>query len=504
MNAPAPAPAETRTLPPQRRRLRLPQLPKWVDSAFVVAGLGLLIWVVSRYPLAEVGGACRRLGLPVLWVLLLPLGWHASGAGAVWVLFGKRIAWRKILWARLAAEAYNSLFFSIGGEPFRVRFLSRFVPTDQVLATLIRDRVLEMTSGYFVSATFLLLGLRHYPLAPSLRVALGVYAAVTVALALAGTALVLTRLPGRAGAFIFRAVGGSTAALPATLPAKTVLTVLPFYVVSRALGVLEIGVLLHLLGGRLSLTEAGFFDGVLNFAGTVGFFLPGALGVFEGTSVLMFKVLGLGGAQGIVFGLVRRARMLLMSAAGVALHWLGRQALASSAASPSPSSWKQALRRHAYTLFCAPRGIGRPQPVTQWDGEYSDGKWRKLDSAAQLGHYALIAAYVSHLYPEAPRIADVGCGHGRLFQLLQRSGFRQLRRSRRLSRGDPPGSNRSCPPTRASWLPTSRPGTPTIDTTSSSSTNRSTMQPIRCGSSRAMPRSSAKGASWYCRSGRAR
>ncbi|MCU1276508.1 MAG: NodS family protein, partial [bacterium] len=45
-------------------------------------------------------------------------------------------------------------------------------------------------------------------------------------------------------------------------------------------------------------------------------------------------------------------------------------------------------------------------------------------SAAQLGHYAIIAAYVGHLFPSAPSIVDVGCGHGRLFELLRRSGFR--------------------------------------------------------------------------------
>ncbi|MGZ3429776.1 MAG: class I SAM-dependent methyltransferase, partial [Polyangia bacterium] len=58
-----------------------------------------------------------------------------------------------------------------------------------------------------------------------------------------------------------------------------------------------------------------------------------------------------------------------------------------------------------------------------WEREYGDGKWQKLDSTAQLGHYALIAGYVSHLFPEAPSIVDIGCGHGRLHQLLRRSPF---------------------------------------------------------------------------------
>ncbi len=410
--------------PAQRRRFRLPQVPKWVDSLFALVGAALLVWVVSRYPLAAIAGAVRQLGPWVAVVLVLPLGWHASGAAAVCALLDRRIAWRKVFWARLAAEAYNSLFFSVGGEPFRVRFLSRFVASDEVVAALIRDRVFDMTSGYLVSAIFLFVGLRRFELPAALGVALALYAAVTFALGVAGAALVVTPLPARVGGVVLRALGGATTSLPARLPARTMLTVLPLYLVSRALGVLELGVLLRLLGGRFDVGEAGFFDGVLNAAGAVSFFVPGALGAFEGTSVLLFRILGLGGAQGVVFGLVRRARMLLISIAGVALHWLGRRAMPDAAAPRPPGEWSRALRRHAYTLLRAPRGIGRPQAAAEWDREYSDGKWRKLDSAAQLGHYAVIAGYVSELFPAPPSIVDIGCGHGRLHQLLRRSPYR--------------------------------------------------------------------------------
>ena len=114
--------------------------------------------------------------------------------------------------------------------------------------------------------------------------------------------------------------------------------VVPFYVVARALGVLEKGTLICLLTGRFDVVEAGFFDGVLNAAGAMSFFVPGALGVFEGTSVYLFTLLGLGGPQGVVFGLVRRARMLLISAIGVVLHWLGRNAMAQAATAAKRAS----------------------------------------------------------------------------------------------------------------------------------------------------------------------
>jgi hypothetical protein len=333
---PVPPPATINPPTPSRRRFRWPRIPKWVDSAFVICGVAMLVYVVSRYPLAEIAAACRRLGPLVAIVFVLPLGWQLSGAAAVYVLLARRVEWKKILWARFAADAYNSLFFSVGGEPFRVRFLSRFVSTDQVVSALLRDRIFDMISGYFVSAAFLFVGLRRYPLAPALSAALYAYASVTLGLGIVGTLLVTTRLPSRLGAVIFRVVGGSATAPLIKLPVRSLLQVVPFYVVSRALGVLEKGILICLLTGRFDVTEAGFVDGVLNAAGAVSFFVPGAIGVFEGTSVYLFTLLGLGGPQGVVFGLVRRARMLLISAAGVALHWLGRNAMAQSAPATKP------------------------------------------------------------------------------------------------------------------------------------------------------------------------
>jgi hypothetical protein len=318
-------PATIRTPPPARRRFRWPKIPKWVDSAFAILGLATLVYVVSRYPLGQIAAECRAIGPRVVLVFLLPLGWILSGATAVYLLLERRVTWRRVLWARFAADAYNALFFSVGGEPFRVRFLSRFVSTDQVLSALLRDRMLDMISGYLVSAVFLFISLGRYTLPSALSAGLYAYAAVTFVLGLAGALLVTSRLPARFGGFVLRALGGSANSPLTRLPTRELVRVLPFYALSRALGVLENGALIWLLGGRFDLVLAGFFDGALNAAGAISFFVPGSLGVYEGISVYLFNLLALGGPQGVVFGLVRRARMLTFNAIGVALHWLGRR-----------------------------------------------------------------------------------------------------------------------------------------------------------------------------------
>lgn len=82
------------------------------------------------------------------------------------------------------------------------------------------------------------------------------------------------------------------------------------------------------------------------------------------------------------------------------------------------------MRRWWYTLVDAPRALGRPQPAHEWDADYDSGRWDGLESAAQVAHYAVIAGYIQHLYPQGAAVIDAGCGHGVLFRQLQCSPLR--------------------------------------------------------------------------------
>jgi SAM-dependent methyltransferase len=81
----------------------------------------------------------------------------------------------------------------------------------------------------------------------------------------------------------------------------------------------------------------------------------------------------------------------------------------------------KAAKRLYYDAFLAPRGYGRTLPQATWDLQYKQGDWEHLFSIDELAHYMVIAGYMQHLF-ESPRVLDVGCGPGRLLQLL--SAFR--------------------------------------------------------------------------------
>jgi SAM-dependent methyltransferase len=65
-----------------------------------------------------------------------------------------------------------------------------------------------------------------------------------------------------------------------------------------------------------------------------------------------------------------------------------------------------------------PPDRGRPIPRETWDRQYREGAWQSLDSIDELGHYMVIAGYIHHLF-ESPTVLDVGCGPGRLGELVE-------------------------------------------------------------------------------------
>ena len=300
---------------------------RWLGRLLLAAGVVAIALLVARFPLADIGAACRALGPAVLVTPVIALGWFAANTTALFHILERRVPWPTLFWNRLVGEGFNSIIPAggIGGEPFKVRHLARRVPASRAVVAVLADRFIENIAGLVAAAAFLAssaLSL-ELDLARGTRAALLGGAGAATAVAAVATALVLSRVPGRFGARLARWMG-SPALVHERVRPSTFARAALWCLVGRALGLAEIALLYHLLGIPVGPGLVVFTAGAATLAGFIGFAVPQGMGVTEAATVGAFALLHLPGPAGVAFALARRGRMLFMSIVGMALYLAAR------------------------------------------------------------------------------------------------------------------------------------------------------------------------------------
>lgn len=314
-----------------------------LGGASAAAGILLLVYAVQRAGFAEVAGGVTRIG----WGFLLVLG-----------LSGLRLAARSRAWiqcfeqqhtrglrpgaafrAILVGEALGNvtplgLFIS---EPAKATFVRETVPISSGLPALAVENIFYSVSVALVIGAGMLVLLGQFDVPAPVR--LGSVAALGFVVVVLGTAaLVMTgrwrpasgamRLVLRTSSesWIDRLAGvedriyGFARAHPGRIPTIAALE-LGFHVA----GVAEAYLVLSWLGVPVTLVTAFVLESVNRIINVLFRFVPLRLGVDEAGSGLLTQVLGLGAPIGVSLAIIRKARVLVWSAVGMAL--LARRAI---------------------------------------------------------------------------------------------------------------------------------------------------------------------------------
>ena len=80
--------------------------------------------------------------------------------------------------------------------------------------------------------------------------------------------------------------------------------------------ILEVYLILWLMGVRIGLFAALAIEALTKLVNVLGMFNPGNIGTYEGGNMLIAKLFGLSGAQGLTLGVIRRIRALFWAAIG--------------------------------------------------------------------------------------------------------------------------------------------------------------------------------------------
>ncbi|CAN5303108.1 hypothetical protein BH11MYX1_BH11MYX1_15050 [soil metagenome] len=292
----------------------------WLVRAWLVIGLALFGYVLTRTPFAAIESAISAMGPLVVVSPMIAALWFATRTSALAAVLGGDVPWRALYVLRWIGDGYNGILplAGVGGEPFKLRILGRYLAAEAGVTALVRDRLIDNGLGFIVSAGFAALGVAMLGDPPGHR-GLLIYAAVAIPVGIALLALMITRAPGRLGVLAAKLAAGPHTE-PAPLPRIAFVHALGWFALTRLLGASETTLLLHLVSLPTDLGTILFVDGALNAAGFVGFVMPQGLGVVESAAV--FALTGLGATLPVAtaFALVRRGRVVVCGVIALILH----------------------------------------------------------------------------------------------------------------------------------------------------------------------------------------
>jgi len=300
----------------------------------LLVGLGFLVTLVVENDPAAIFDSVTRLSWRIVVILAFPMGlvMALDALGWRYAFLHDRVPFGTLLATRLAGEAFNIVTptAALGGEVVKAWLLRDRVPLEESVPSVI----IAKTTITIAQGLFLLLGvvLAVTTLAGSKIlvamewlvalevIALGLFILVQTRGLVGWSARLLDRLGIRrlSGSGTVARVDAALADFYRREPRRLTLSIL-FHFAAWLLGIVETWLILWFLGIPVSLTTATVIEAFATGIRFATFLIPGSLGAQEGGYVVTFVALGLTGADGVTFGLVRRFRELVWVGIGLAL-----------------------------------------------------------------------------------------------------------------------------------------------------------------------------------------
>ena len=314
----------------------------------VFIGAALLAYLIERAGPAMLLQNARTVGWGMLVVIALAGVSHIVKTWA-WrlALLGeaKKVSFWRTLALRLISEAIGQLGFVglVFGESARVALLGPGVQISSAISSVTLDRGLFIATGALVMIGGILVAIFGVVISGALRL----YALLFVLSLLC--LLVLAVLTIQKGWPLF---SSGTARAAARIPwfrdwligKKTVIEsaereFLRFHrqapgafwgslllnIATHLLAITEVYLILLFLGAHVSFVGALILESLTKLINVIGAVNPGNLGTYEGGNMVIGRLVGLTGAQGLTLGLCRRFRAIFWAiVGGICLAWYSR------------------------------------------------------------------------------------------------------------------------------------------------------------------------------------
>lgn len=318
----------TRQQPGSRRRLL-------VSLLLAAAGLAVLVWTIERIDLdaADLRAGFANVGWWFAAILLLAFVRFVLRARAWTALTFPAVPLDAAVAATISGDAIGNVtpLGVIASEPAKAFYLRRYADPAETLASLVAENFFYSISVavYVIVAAAAMFAFFDLPPAIALvgQVSLGGMAAI-----LAGAGWLAFARPALASGLIRRLPGAAMERLAGKLRTfedrvygvagrgpRAMAVVAACDVGFHLLSLVECWLTFWLLAGETSILPALVFDGFNRVANVAFKAIPLRVGVEEGGTALIAAAIGLAAGDGFMLGIVRKVRMVVWAAVGIAL-----------------------------------------------------------------------------------------------------------------------------------------------------------------------------------------
>jgi hypothetical protein len=315
---------------------------RWQDQmlrfASVLIGFALLAWLLSRTDVHMLAKQTKAVGWGLVLVIVLGGVSHVIKTWAWRLTFLcnlRNVSFRRSFSLRLMSEGMGKLGIAglVLGESTRVFLLGSSVSVSDSVSSVTLDRGLYAVTSALVSVAGIISALvlvsfsetwRMYALLLTSLLLLLLVASIIAMQrrwpVLSGFTQLIGRLPWLRGWLsskrsVISSAENKLIQFCHEAPARFWGSV-SLNLACHGLAILEVYLLLHFMGVRVSLADAFVVEALTKLINAVGAIIPGNVGTYEGGNMILAKLIGIGSATGLSLSLCRRVRSLFWSTIG--------------------------------------------------------------------------------------------------------------------------------------------------------------------------------------------
>ncbi|MEM1324176.1 MAG: lysylphosphatidylglycerol synthase domain-containing protein [Bacteroidota bacterium] len=289
---------------------------------FYMIGVVILCLLIYNMEVEAVFESLSTVGGMIFLVFATAIPWIIANTLSTSNLIKHKIPFIDLLYIEITGDAYNAIIplAGLGGEPYKIKSMTSWMSLEDASSAIVQNRLIHSLTGILFTAITVLITLSLVEMPEKLVIPMIITSCVLMVIGLLMSWATMTTVPTRLSGYILKKLKFLNEYRNEPLPFSRFIISFFFKMLGRALSLVEIYVIFILLGQEPHIAELITVVALLSLSSTIFFVIPQGLGVSEGSSSWAFQILGLGGELGLIFGLIRRSRVIFWAILGVAIH----------------------------------------------------------------------------------------------------------------------------------------------------------------------------------------